>query len=324
MPRRTQSRHGSLQYWPRKRAKRIYPRTRYWAHTKDIKPLGFGCFKAGMTHILVTDGNPKSPTYGRSIFKPATVFDAPSLFVCGFRLYQHSISGIKSVSERWTTKLPKGLELMRKTMPSRKEDEIKFENISDVRLIVCTQPSRSGLSKKKPDVFEIAIGGEDANQKFEYARSVLGKELHAKDIFKPGEFVDVSAVTKGHGYTGPVKRFGIRIQTRKDKQMHRHVGSIGSTVPRKVDWRVPQSGQFGLFTRTEFCKRILMIDDDPKKIIPKGGFLGYGIIPESFIMIEGSVPGSRKRMVRFRKSVRTTKTMPPDIKYVSLESKQGA
>ena len=67
-----------------------------------------------------------------------------------------------------------------------------------------------------------------------------------------------------------------------------------------------------------------MIDDDPKKIIPKGGFLGYGIIPESFIMVEGSVPGSRKRMVRLRKSVRTTKTMPPDIKYVSLESKQGA
>ncbi len=105
--------------------------------------------------------------------------------------------------------------------------------------------------------------------------------------------------------------------------MHRHVGSIGPTTPRKVDWRVPQAGQYGFFTRLEFSKRVLMIDDDPKKIIPSGGFLGYGIIPESFIMIEGSVPGHRKRLIRMRKAARMTKFVPVDIKHISLASKQG-
>ncbi len=322
MPRRTQPRHGSLQYWPRKRAKRIYPTTSFWPHSKDVKPLGFAAFKAGMSHVILTDNNPKSQTYGKSIAKPVTIFDAPSLFVCGFRLYRFSAGGKKSISEKWTTKLPKGLELMRKTVPARKEHS--QANASDVSLIVCTQPSKSGLKKKKPDVFEIGIGGTDVNGKITYAESMLGKEIHANDVFKSGELVDVSAVTKGRGYTGPVKRYGIRIQTRKDKQMNRHVGSIGSTVPRKVDWRVPAAGQFGFFTRTEFNKKIIMVDNDAKKVTPQGGFLGYGLVPESFILVEGSVPGSRKRLVRLRKATRTAKTFPVDVKYISLASKQGA
>jgi len=323
MPRRTQSRHGSLQFWPRKRAKRIYPR-QVFPFIKDIKPLGFAGWKTGMTHILVTDNNARSPTYGKSIVKPVTILDAPSLFVCGFRLYRHSPSGLVSLGESWTLKYPKGLEIVKKANPSRKEfDNNLIEKTDDIRLVVCTQPAKSGMRKRKPDLFELGIGGDDIKQKFDYVQSILGKEINARDIFKPGEFVDVAAVTKGHGYTGPVKRFGIRIQTRKDKQMHRHVGSIGPTTPRKVDWRVPQAGQFGFFTRTEFSKRIVMIDDDPKKVAPSGGFLGYGIIPESFIMVEGSVPGSRKRLVRLRKAMRTAKFIPPDIKYVSLASKQG-
>jgi len=323
MPRRIQPRQGSLQFWPRKRARRIYPRTRHWTHSKDVKPLGFAGWKAGMTHIQTIDNNAKSPTYGKSIFKPVTIVDAPSLFCCGYRLYRHSPS-LHAIGESWVTKFPRGLELLRKTIPSRKEFDSKLlEKADDIHLIVCTQPGRSGLSKKKPEVFEVALGGADVKQKFEYAQALLGKEIHAKDIFKPGEFVDVSAVTTGRGYQGPVKRYHIRIQTRKDKQMHRHVGSIGSTVPRKVDWRVPQAGQYGFFTRTEFNKRILLIDDDAKKVIPAGGFLGYGN-PHSFIMIEGSVPGPRKRLVRLRKSVRTSKILPVDIKYISLASKQGA
>ncbi len=213
---------------------------------------------------------------------------------------------------------------MRKAMPARKDfDKNLAEKADEVRLIVATQPSKSGMAKRRPDIFELAIGGGDIRKKIEYAESLLGKELGAKDIFKQGEFVDVSAVTKGHGYTGSVKRYHIRIQTRKDKQMHRHVGSIGATTPRKVDWRVPQAGQYGFFTRTEFSKRVVMMEDDPKKITPAGGFLGYGVIPQSFILIEGSIPGSRKRLVRLRKAMRDQRVVPADVKYISLASKQG-
>jgi large subunit ribosomal protein L3 len=318
MPHRDASRRGSLAYIPRKRALRIYPVTKSWAESKEAKALGFAGWKAGMTHVQFQDANAKSPTFGRTVSRAVTIIDVPSLFVAALRYYKKTDSGLKTVGETWAKTFPKGLDIKRKTMPGK---EAKIEKSDDVRLVVATQPEASGMKKFKPDIFELAVGGK-SEEKLKYAESVLGKTIEAGDVFKPGEYVDVSAVTKGSGYTGVVKRYGVRVQTRKDKQMHRHVGSIGSTVPRKVDWRVPQAGQFGYLTRTEFGKRILMIDNDSKKISPKGGFVRYGPL-KSFLLVEGSVPGPKKRLIRLRKSVRVTKVVPMDIKYVSIESKQG-
>ena len=43
-----------------------------------------------------------------------------------------------------------------------------------------------------------------------------------------------------------------------------------------------------------------------------------------YILIEGSVPGHKKRLVRFRGTLRNNKKIYPiEIKYISLESKQG-
>ncbi len=314
MPKRTRPRHGSLQYWPRKRAKRIVTRTRHWPSSKDVRALGFAGWKAGMTHVQLVDQNSKSPTYGKTIVRPVTILDAPSLFVAAIRFYSDSPSS-HVVGEKWA-KLPKDVKLKIKT-DTKSSSPSQFD---DVHLVVATQPSKSGLHARKSDLFEIAVGGT-LEQKIAYCESLLGKEISAKDVFKPGEFVDASAVTKAFGFTGPVKRFGIRIQTRKDKQMHRHVGSIGSTVPRHIDWRVPAAGQHGFHTRTEYSKKVIMIDD-AAKVTPSGGFVGYGL-PRQVILVEGSVPGPRKRLIRLRKAVRETRTIPVDVKYISLESKQG-
>ncbi len=314
MPKRTRPRHGSLQYWPRKRAKSIVVRTSYWPASKETRLLGFAGWKAGMTHVQLVDQNSKSPTHGKTIVRPVTVLDAPSLFVAAIRFYLSFPSHV--VGEQWA-KLPKDIKLKVK-MNSKSERPEKFD---DVRIVVATQPSKSGMRNKKSDMFEIGIGGS-LEEKVKYAESILGKEIDAGDSFKPGEFVDISAVTRGYGFMGPVKRFHIRIQTRKDKQMHRHVGSIGSTVPRHIDWRVPAAGQYGFFSRTEFGKRIVMIEEDGKKVTPLGGFVGYGL-PKSAILIEGSVPGPSKRLVRIRKSIRNAKVIPAEVKYISVESKQG-
>jgi large subunit ribosomal protein L3 len=307
-----------LAYIPRKRAARIYPTTRAWPKSHDLKPLGFAGWKAGMTHIQFIDNNSKSPTYGRMLSRAVTIIDAPSLFVAAIRFYKKTSSDLTTAGEKWAKNFPKGLDIKRKTMPGKKNASVQAD---DVRLVVATQPQASGMSKQKPDLFEIALGGKP-EERAKYAESLLGKTIDAKDVFKAGEFVDVSSVTKGCGYTGAVKRYGIRVQTRKDKQMHRHVGSIGATTPRKVDWRVPQAGQFGFFTRTEFAKRILNISEDGSKITPKGGIVGYGK-PKSYLLIEGSVPGPRKRLIRIRKSVRVSKTAPIEIKTISVEPKQG-
>lgn len=321
MPKRGKPRSGSLQFWPRKRAKRIYPRTSYWPASAEAKPLGFAGWKAGMTHIQLVDSNPKSPTYGKIISAPVTILDAPSLFVAGVRYYKKTASGLAAAGEKWT-KIPKDIDIRRKLGSSKAGSKVHDAgDADDLRLVVCMQPAKSAMRKSKPELFEIAVGG-DMKKKLEYAEAALGSEIKAADTFRIGEIIDVSAVTKGRGFTGPVKRFGIRIQGRKDKQMHRHVGSIGSTTPRKIDWRVPAAGQYGFFTRTEFNKRIIMIGDDGKSVTPSGGFPGYGN-PRSFILIEGSVPGPRKRPVRLRKASRMQKIIPPDIRYISVDSKQG-
>jgi len=318
-----------MQFWPRKKAKRIYPCVNWSqvggrAKLAEAKPLGFAAFKAGMTHIHMIDARPNAPTQNKVVWRPVTVLDAPPLLVVGYRLYKQALGGLAAVGESWFDAIPKDLDLARKTIPGKKKAESKPEELSDVRLIVATQPKKSGMAKKKPDVLELGIGGADVAKKLEYAKNVLGKEISAAEALKAGEWLDATGVTKGYGFTGAVTRYNIRIQGRKDKQMHRHPGSIGSTVPRKVDWRVPMPGQFGFFTRTEFNKKLLMIGEDGSKINPAGDFMTYGRVPKTFLLIEGSVPGVTKRLVVLRKAVRPQrKEVPIDIKYISLSSKQG-
>ncbi len=324
MGKRSKPRRGSMQYWPRKRASRIYPRISSWPASADAKPLGFAGWKAGMTHVQYIDNNATSPTYGKIVSKSATIIDAPSLFVCGVRFYTKTVHGMKTAGEQWAENIPKEIDIGRKTgakKPAAGNPETDAEY--DVRLLACTQLEKSGMKKKTPELFELGIGGEKDKKK-EYALSLLGKEISAKDVFKAGDYIDVSAVTKGHGFTGVVKRFGVRLGTRKSKQAHRHTGSVGPTTPSHILHTVPLPGQHGFFSRTEFSKRIVMIDDDARKVNTKGGLLGYGMIPKSFILVEGSVPGPKKRLIRLRKAIRTAKFSPVDMKYVSLESKQGA
>lgn len=303
-----------MQYWPRKRARRIYPRTSRWHGVPGVE--GFAAWKAGMTHIRASENNPKAPGAGKILSHAVTILDAPPLFVCGIRYYKKTTSGLRTVGERWVDKFPKNLDIQRKGIKNPASSfSGEYDNLG---LIVSTQPSKSGMRKKKPDVFELSIGGSP-EEKQKYAGSVLGKELFASDIFKEGDTVDVSAVTKGHGFTGPVKRFGIRIQGRKDKQMHRHTGSIGSWIPRKVDWRVPLSGQYGFFTRTESGHLVAKIGTDPSAVIPEGGFVGYGLVKNSYIIIKGSIPGSRKRLIRLRKTGAPAR--PLEIRSISTSSK---
>ena len=128
------------------------------------------------------------------------------------------------------------------------------------------------------------------------------------------------AVTKGKGFQGPVKRFGIRVLGRKAQQMQRHVGSLGQNEPGKVRWTVPQAGQLGFQTRTEFNKRVIKMLDGFKV---KGGFINYGDVLGDCLLVEGSIPGPKKRLIRLRLAIRPKKAYPADVKYVSIESKQG-
>jgi large subunit ribosomal protein L3 len=139
--------------------------------------------------------------------------------------------------------------------------------------------------------------------------------------------VDASAVTKGKGTQGPVRRWGIAIQKRKHARTgkKRHVGNLGPWHPSHISWRVPQLGQMGYHQRTEFNKRLMFIGTDGAEINPDGGFPGYGLVRNQYVLIKGSLPGPIKRLVRMRHAIRPGNNFvkQPSFLYVSKESKQG-
>ena len=320
-------RRGSMAYYPRARAKSIVARIRSWPEVDEVRPLGFAGYKVGMIHVYMIEDNPNSPFYGREVFKAVTVLECPPLVVVGVRLYENTPYGLKTLTEIWHPQLPKYIDrvfTVPKNLPPLEESLKKIEEVKDrvhkVRLIVCTQPWRTGIGKKKPEVFEIEIGGKP-NEALKYALDKLGKELKVSDVFKEGEYVDVIAVTKGKGFQGVVKRFGVKILPRwhKHRKGARRIGSIGPTKPA-VMFTTPRAGQMGFHQRTEYNKRILKIGDNPEEINPKGGFKHYGIIRNQYVLIEGSVPGATKRLIKLRVPIRPRKiihTSTPQITYIS-------
>lgn len=146
------------------------------------------------------------------------------------------------------------------------------------------------------------------------------------DFAKSGALVDVAAVTKGKGFQGAVKRWGVKLLSHKNSKHRRMIGTLGPKRPGLVRPTVPQSGQMGYHQRTEFNKRIIKIGESGEEVNPKGGFLHYGSVRNNYLLIYGSVPGPTKRLIRIRDPVRPSKVSgdAPDVVYISTESKQGA
>jgi large subunit ribosomal protein L3 len=77
-------------------------------------------------------------------------------------------------------------------------------------------------------------------------------------------------------------------------------------------------GQLGFQTRTEYNKKILKISEEG--IAPRSGFVNYGKVPKHFMLISGSVPGSKKRLIVLRKALRFHGKSPIiEVKNISLE-----
>ncbi len=308
MPRRTAPRRGSLAFYPRKRAKRIVPRFRSWPSSNETRPLGFYGYKAGMIHLFYTDARKRTPTSGKEVFSAATVIETPPLFVYGVRFYGDNGGRLYTITEIWAEKLPKYME--RRITPPEKVDHTwpeSLNGIKAVRLLISTQPWLIGL-KKTPDIGEIAIGGP-VERAIEYGKEVLGKEIPISSVFSAGEYIDVKAVTKGKGFQGVVKRFGVFEFGHKKEKTKRGVGSIGPWHPAKVMWTVPRPGQMGFHTRTEYNKYIFLIGNGKEQpITPKSGFKHYGIVTSDYIIVKGSIPGPSKRIIALRKAIRPPRT----------------
>lgn len=325
MPTKRKPRDGSLQYWPRKRASSYTARVRSWAGMKEPKLLGFAGYKAGMTHIMANDNRPNSKTKGSSIMIPATVIECPPIKVALVALYKKRGYGLAASSHIFAEKLDK--ELARKISAAKKSgkkiSEIKPEDFEELRIAAYTQPKLTSIGKKKPELFEIALGGSK-EEKLNFAKENLGKEISVADVFSEGQQVDAHSITKGKGLQGPVKRHGIGLKPHKSEKSRR-AAVLGSEGDSKVRFYAHQSGQTGCHMRTEYNKWLLKIGE-PKQINPKGGFIKYGELKNTFVLLKGSVGGPAKRIVRLNHPIRPNRKIPkdaPPVEYISLASRQG-
>lgn len=307
-------RHGSLAFRPRGRAGDIVPRVKNWADVNSPKPilLGFVGFKAGTTHAIVAGDNPRSPTFGKSLFKVTTVISVPPMTVCGIRLYGKDVRGEHALCDVYSNKLSK---LYERAFPrgylKGKFDvgvlDALIEKTKRIVLIVGVEPSEANLPQKKPIILEIDVGGgKSMKERLDFAKSVLGSKVKLKDVFKPGDFVDTIGITRGKGFQGPVKRFGIKRKQHKSRKSVRAVGCIGPWHPAAVTYAVARAGQMGFSQRTEYGKRILVCDStkEGEMFNPKGGFEHYGVVTGDFVVLEGTVQGPPKRPVVLRFSMR--------------------
>ncbi len=333
MPNKRRPRKGSKAYSPRKRAASQTPRLDSWPEISEGPKLqGFAGYKAGMTHAFVVDYRPKSLTSGQEIQVPVTVLEVPPMKVAAVRVYESTRYGLRTVGEVWSnslnSELSRRLPIPKNYDPEKAWNDLSKSDIDDVRVLTYTQPKLvSGVPKKVPELMETRIGGGTIEERLEYAKSLLGKEVSVSDFVKDGGIIDVSAITKGKGFQGAVKRWGIKLLHHKNSKHRRLVGNLGPKRPGYVRPTVPQGGQMGYHQRTEFNKRVLKIGEKGEEITPKGGFLNYGDIKNNYVLIHGSVPGPTKRLIRLRDPVRPNGTMlkeAPNITYVSIQSKQGA
>lgn len=316
MPRLHNPRHGSMQFWPRKRAKHSLARVRSWPQNASAKPLAFVGYKAGMTHIIATDNRPKALTKNQDISLPVTIVDCPPLIVCGVSFYKNS----KKIFQLLAPKPDK--DLGRRIPLPKKEKTLEFPpDFDDLRLLVQTQPKLAPLGTKKPHLHEIALGGSK-EEKVNYAQQKLGQEIKIGEVFEAGNSLDAHGITKGKGFQGTVKRFGVPIRQHKSEKTKRGIGTLGSWTPKRVQFTVPQAGKMGYHLRTDYNKQILKISDRPGDINPSSGLPHYGLVKNPFLLLRGSLPGPKKKALLLIHSIRLGKGKKifkeaPEIKYIA-------
>ncbi|HIG51948.1 TPA: 50S ribosomal protein L3 [Candidatus Pacearchaeota archaeon] len=295
MPTRVRPRFGSLQFWPRKRARKYLPSVN-WKPINSEGILGFITYKVGMCTALVKDNTADSMTKGKKISIPITILAAPNMKIFSVRFYKKGkvvkdfiVSNEKILKKR--VKIPKQIKELG-----------DFNDFDDIRFIAYSLPKETGI-KKKPDFIELGVNSDD---KLLFIKNFIGKEITLQDMLK-GNLLDVRGLTKGKGLSGPVKRFGITLKSHKSEKGRRNPGSIGPWHPAHVNFRVPMSGQLGMFTRVHYNLKVLDSGNISEKSFKDFNFRKYGKLTGNYIILEGSVQGPSRRQILVTAPIRPSK-----------------
>ncbi|MFT7615471.1 MAG: large subunit ribosomal protein L3 [Candidatus Woesearchaeota archaeon] len=312
MGKKRSPRHGSMQFWPRVRAKKETARVRSPNVGAEAKLCEFAGYKAGMTQVTFVDPRKTSLTKGQTVTQAVTIIECPPVQIIAVRFYKQEMDGLQCVGQVNATKVM--TDVQKRLVLPKEAKEGSFDSVKEydsVRLVVATQPKLCGFAKKVADIFEAQLGG-DKDSQLSYAKEKLGTMVAATDVLSAGDVVDSHAVTTGRGYQGPVKRFGVNLRASKSEKTKRGPGSLGGWKAQgHVMYRIAYAGDMGYHLRTDYNKQVLLLGDDASKVNPVSGLTRYGVVKSSFILIKGSVSGTKKRLIRltkanrvYRKSVR--------------------
>ena len=163
--------------------------------------------------------------------------------------------------------------------------QLGFEDIKDSKL-------------SKPEAGHLKKAGVEAKKhlkefKLEGAANMNVGDVVKADTFAAGDWIDVTGISKGHGYQGVIKRHGAHRtdMTHGGGPVHRHAGSMGASshqsriFPGKIG-----AGQMGNEQVTIENLQIVKVDAELNMIV-----------------IRGAIPGPKGGLVFLRNTVKTHK-----------------
>lgn len=306
-------------------------------------------------------------TLKKDVVEPVTIIETPPMKIVGVVGYVETPRGLRSLATVWAQNLTRECKRVfyKNWMSSKKkafskysqkwkETDPKKPNVrkdldriikycSVVRVIAHTQVHLLNLHRKKAHLLEIQVNGGSVADKVKFAEDNFEQTITVDKVFEENEMIDVIGVTKGHGREGVIKRWGVTRLPRKTHRGLRKVACIGAWHPSSVRWTVARTGQRGYFHRTEINKKVYRVgagaidgvknnattenDIEIKNITPVGGFPHYGIVKYDFLMVKGSVMGTKKRPITLRKSLVNSTTTDAleqiELKFIDTASKLG-
>ncbi|MBQ0100721.1 MAG: 50S ribosomal protein L3 [Lachnospiraceae bacterium] len=161
---------------------------------------------------------------------------------------------------------------------------------------VAFQDMREKLANK-PEKGQFAKAGVPVKRflrefRFENASEYNVKDEIKADIFAAGDKVDATAVSKGKGYQGAIKRFGQhRGPMKHGSKFHRHQGSnCSATTPGRIWKGKGMPGHMGSVQRTVQNLEIVRVDAE-----------------NNLLLVKGSVPGPKKSLITIKETVKSGK-----------------
>merc|ERR1711988_1345872 len=259
-------RHGSMGFYPKKRAARHRGKVKAFPKDDASKPVHLTAFlgyKAGMSHIVREANRPGSKVNKKDIVEAVTIIETPPMVAVGLVGY---------------IKTPRGLRALKTVWAQHLSEECKrrfYKNWSKSKKKAFTKASlkwKDEVGKKEIEkdlaqikkycevvrliahIMEIQLNGGSVADKVDYAYGMFEKTVPIMDVFAKNEMIDLIGVTKGKGFKGVTSRWHTKKLPRKTHKGLRKVACIGAWHPSRIQYTVARAGQKGYHHRTEINK----------------------------------------------------------------------